>query len=312
VATELPREQVPDILLISGPRSEMYGRVDALFPEFAGKVDRTLMPREAMTRWVYANARCLFNPTGEYVSADLARRIIALAEADPKLQPDRTEAARLAAEGYTIVLLGLRVENRTVVDPISFFVDVTRTLREQCGRVAVVLDGHNSDSEQGAVYASHAENLATQTPAEVELSVVAQVRAAFAGDPNVAVVSTVGATVGASILWCRRAAFFVTPWGAGLAKYRWVCNQRGLVVAGERFFRHAGARTVHLYDSPAFMEDPTTVDFISPDDVTDDPEAPLLIGLKGDPNRVNYRVRPEALRECLVKLVTECGVDAPR
>ncbi len=98
---------------------------------------------------------------------------------------------------------------------------------------------------------------------EVEQALVQHVRNAFAGDPNVAVISTVGAPVTASVFWCRRAAFFVTPWGAGLAKYRWICNQRGLVVAGERFFHFAGHKTVHLYDLADYMEAPTPLDFIS-------------------------------------------------
>ncbi len=112
-----------------------------LFPELAGKVDRTPTHRTALIRSVYAEARCLFNPTGEYVSADLARRIITLAERDPGLDAAKAEAARLAADGFVIVMLGLRVENRTVVDPAAFFTEVTSMLRQQCRRVAVVLDG---------------------------------------------------------------------------------------------------------------------------------------------------------------------------
>ncbi len=305
MVTELPRETLPDVLMISGTRSEMYGHVDKLLPELVGKVHRMAMTREVMTRWVYANARCLFNPTGEFVSADLARRIIELSDSDPVLNDAKAEATRLKAEGFVIVMLGLRVENRTVVDPAAFFTEVTQILREQCGRVAVVLDGHNSDAEHGGMYPSHAENLASQSPAEVEHAVVNYVREVFGDDPNVVVLSTVGAPVSASVFWCRRSAFFVTPWGAGLAKYRWICNRRGLVVAGQRFFRFAGERNVHLYDLPQYMEAPTPLDFISPDEVTDDPDAPLLIGLTSDPNRVNYRVKPEALRQRLVKLIEE-------
>ncbi len=310
VATELPREQMPPILMVSGARSEMYGRVDELMPELAGKVDRTPLSRDELIRSVYAKHYCLFNATGDYVSADLARRVVTLAEQSPRVVSAKAEAARLAAEGFVIVMLGLRVENRTVVDPASFFAFVTGVLREQCKRVAVVLDGHNSDAEAGTVYPSHAENLAKQSPDEVEHGVVKHVREKFAGDPNVTVISTVGAPVAASIFWCRRAAFFVTPWGAGLAKYRWICNQRGLVTAGERFFRYAGPMTVHLYDTPEYMEAPTPLDFISPDDVTDDPAAPLLIGIADDHNRINYRVKPEAVRDRLAKLVRDLGVAA--
>jgi hypothetical protein len=235
------------------------------------------------------------------VSADLAQRIIALAERGPAADQAREEAERLAAQGFMIVMLGLRVENRTLVDSTEFFTDVIKVLRERNPRVALVVDGHNG-AGGSQLFRSHAEDLTERSPADVELAIAEALRARFADDENVRVISTVGEPVSTSIFWCRRAAFFVTPWGAGLAKYRWVCNQRGLVVAGRRFFRHAGPRTVHLYDSPQFMENPTPLNFVAPEDVEDAPDAPLLIGLK-DENRVNFTVKPEAMRRRLIQLM---------
>ena len=301
VATRIPQPQLPEILLIPASGSEMYGNLDKIFPELAGRVDRTPRTKEALIHFAYQSARCLFYPTSDHVSADLAQRIIALAERDPAGEQAEAEAARFTAQGFLIVMLGLRVENRTLVDPVAFFLSVIDVLRERNTHVAVVIDGHNATSG-GQLYRSHAENLTEQSPAEVELSIVEEIRARFADDEYVQVISTVGKPMSASIVWCRRAAFFVTPWGAGLAKYRWVCNQRGLVVASQRFFRHAGARTVHLYDSPQFMEAPTPLNFVSPDDVEDAPDAPLLIGLK-DENRINFTVKPQAIRMRLLQLM---------
>ncbi len=301
VATRIAQPQLPEILLIPASGSEMYGNIDKIFPELTGRVDRTPRTKEALTHFAYQNARCLFYPTSDHVSADLGQRIIALAERDPAGEQAEAEAVRLTAQGFLIVMLGLRVENRTLVDSVAFFLSVIAVLRERSTRVAVVIDGHNATSG-GQLYRSHAENLTEESPAEVELSIVEEIRARFADDEDVQVISTVGRPMSASIVWCRRAAFFVTPWGAGLAKYRWVCNQRGLVVASQRFFRHAGARTVHLYDSPQFMEAPTPLNFVSPDDVEDAPDAPLLIGLK-DENRINFTVKPQAIRMRLLQLM---------
>jgi len=301
VATRIPQPQLPEILLIPASGSEMYGQIDKILPELAGRVDRTPRTKEALINFVYQNARCLFYPTSAHVSTDLAQRIISLAQRDPAGDQAEVEAARLTAQGFLIVMLGLRVENRTLVDPVAFFLNVIAVLRERNTRVAVVIDGHNATSG-GQLYRSHAENLTEQSPAEVELSIVEEIRTRFADDESVQVISTVGKPMSASIVWCRRAAFFVTPWGAGLAKYRWVCNQRGLVVASRRFFRHAGARTVHLYDSAQYMEAPTPLNFVSPDDVEDAPDAPLLIGLK-DENRINFTVKPQAIRMRLLQLM---------
>jgi hypothetical protein len=313
VATELHPAQIPEILQISGPNSEMYGRFDALFPQLAGRIDRTARSKDGLIHHAYRKGLCLFYPTAEYVSADLASRIVALAGSDPTLQPIKTEADDLDARGFLIVMLGLRVENRTVVDPVAFCAVVISTLREAGYRVAVVLDGHNGtdDGSEQRLYRSHAENLTSISPASAEFDIVHAIRGRFAEDRDVRVISTVGRPIGATVMWCRRAAFFVTPWGAGLAKYRWVCNQRGLVVASQRFFRFAGQRTVHLYDSPQFMEDPTPLNFVSPDDVDDAPDAPLLIGLN-DGNRINFTVRPSALRQRLTQLLQSLGLRPAR
>lgn len=310
ITNRLPVASIPDIWLINAAESEMYGRIDEIFPTLTGKVDRTPSSRDSLIRRTYREARCLFYPTADYISAELAQRIVDHAEQDSTLEGARREAAQLAAEGFLIVLLGLRVENRTLADPTGFYVEVISILRDRGHRVAAVIDGHNGAGYAGSghVYRSHAENLTARPPADVEHDIVAQLRARFAADDQVRIVSTVGEPVGASLLWCRRATFFVTPWGAGLAKYRWVCNQRGLVVAGQRFFRHAGQRTVHLYDSSDFMEAPTPLNFVAPDDVQDEPDAPLLIGLQ-DANRVNFSINPAALRARLIQLMLSLGIE---
>ena len=303
VVAAMPPERIPSVLMVNADHSEMYGKLEEIFPQLRDKVDRTPRNPEQVTRFAYQNLRCLLRPTDDYVSSALARRIIELNERAPSLDADKALFAELSASRTLIVMLGLRVENRTVVDPTGFFADVIGTLR-QFGKLAVVFDGHNGilGDEGRRTYESHMEDEAVKAPAEVEADVVRAIRDRYDGDSGITVVSTVGAPMSASIYWCNRAAFFVTPWGAGLAKYRWVCNRPGLVVAGQRFLRHAGEETIHLYDSDEIMEAPTPLSFVTEDEVIDDVDAPFLVGIKDD-NRVNFTVRPEALRARVLSLV---------
>jgi hypothetical protein len=304
VVREIPRERMPEILLINAPKSEMYGRIDEIFPELAGKVDRTPRNPDGLARHAYETRLCLVRPTDDYVSRDLANRIIRLAEQDPALDTDRRVYDYLIERGFTLVMLGLRVENRTLVDQTGFFIEVIDTMAEKLGRLAVVVDGHDTRATEDGVRAfeSHGEAIASRSVADVENEILAALRQRYRDRQDIEVVSTVGASMNATLFWCVRSAAFVCPWGAGLAKYRWVCNRPGLVVAGDRFLRHGEFLTIHLYDAREFMERPTRVVFFSADDVEDDPEAPLLIGL-ADAYRVNYRVRPGAVRTRVLELL---------
>jgi hypothetical protein len=116
------------------------------------------------------------------------------------------------------------------------------------------------------------------------------------------IVNLIGETIAASIFWCNRSEFFVTPWGAGLAKYRWVCNKPGVVTAGPTYLRTAGDHTIHLYDSEEFMDRPTPLLFTAAADAEDVPDAPSPVPIN-DNARVNYRVRYEAVFALIRRLL---------
>jgi hypothetical protein len=129
----------------------------------------------------------------------------------------------------------------------------------------------------------------------VEQEILEAIRLVYTGRDDVEIISTVGSTMAETVFWCNRSLLFITAFGGGLAKYRWVCNRPGLIVRGENFERDAGPRRLHIFDARRNMESPTPVVFFSPDDVEDDPSAPLLIDLPS-PGRVNYRVKPGRVR----------------
>lgn len=296
---------LPRTFLIRSPQSEMYGRLDELFPEAKGRIDRTHRSAVDFAKFTYAERLFPVRPTDNYVPREVASRIFAALERDPALAEDRDRYAGLVARGVRLVTLGLRVENRTLVDQLNFFCEVIDVLREKLGPIALVVDGHDAvDGAEGAgTYLSHGDNFsATRSVVGAEMEILEGIRARFADRPDVEVISMVGTSMARTLFWCSRSSLFVAPWGAGLAKYCWVCNLPGLVVAGEHFLCHSGPDTVHLYDSRKFMEDPVPSTFFAVEDVEDDPTAPLLIGL-ADANRVNYRVRPGAVRARVVQAV---------
>lgn len=200
-------------------------------------------------------------------------------------------------------MLGLRVENRTAVDLIRVLVEIVETIAADHPDAVFVVDGHNSrpGSNGAAVIEGHTETAATQSPIEVERSLAWALRAWFADRP-LRIVDTLGAPLEDSLAWADRADCFVAIWGAGLAKYRWVCNKPGLIVTGR--WNRLERVDLRIYDQPDYMESPTPVVFAPPTLVEDRPESPLLVDYRAmadqDPRSYcNFKLDHAAFRPLL-------------
>jgi len=295
----LGSEAMPPVIVADPDAVEMYGKIDDIFPELAGKVSRVPTVRAGIEK-VYRDGLMPLRPTGDHIARSLAERISRLAaETYFAGMPERLVTGVRAA-GFRLVILGLRVENRTVVDFPGFCEQLVEMLAQELGRVAVIVDGQNA-SHSGLHYRVTFQETAQDPPLRVEKSIVERLAERFANRPDVIMISTIGLPVGASIALCNQAEFFVTPWGAGLAKYRWVCNRRGLALVGPTCER---LQPVHLYDDPAFIEAPAPMYFMGTGEVEDAPDDPVLLP-GGNPDRVNIRVNLEALRARLRAMIAE-------
>ncbi len=292
---KLPVGAPLDVFVAQSDDTEMYGLVDELFPALSGHVHRTIRHATDIPDSIYEARHILVRPTGRYVTRALAQRIIQLADGTPESILLHEQYARLQADGFQLIVLGLRVENRTLADLAGFCRQAIGLLQRELGKVAVVLDGHNRRGSAAEAYRSHRDEAATAAPIEVELGIVQQLAEHVRGHNDVILVSTVGAPMSTSIFWSSRARFFITPWGAGLAKYRWVCNTPGLILTNRSFLSPRWSGVLHLYDSEEYMEEPTPVYFLEPDDITDEPTAPVLIPDPRDPGRGNFSVDLDAI-----------------
>lgn len=302
VVADVPAASMPEIVMLNADASEMFGRIDRLYPSLHGRVDRRFAAIADLCAHVYDDGLCLLSPTGCLVTEDLAGRIVGLAETHESTAQDRETLRSLRAGGVPIVLVGLRVENRTVVDFPGFALALVGLLREETGdRVAIVVDGHNS-SGQGS-FESHGQHAMTADPTAIEHAIAAAIEAAIAGS-TVVMVDTIGARMERSIFWSRHADFFVTPWGAGLAKYRWIGNRPGLVLAGRAY--QGAVSDLGIYSDPAYREAPVPQIVLDARHVEDRPDDAGVIPID-DPLRVNYTVDLEAIREQLRLLLTGAG-----
>ncbi len=297
--------KLPSVIIPNAAQgSEAFAPIERIFPEFAGRVDRGLRSPETLGQFVYRQGYCLFRALDEHVTQDLARRVRDASAEDCPLRDDERLAARMEAEGIPCVLLGLRVENRTAVDPAAVLADAVEHLRQRLGRVVVVLDGHNARLHHDPVssYESYGQGL-HEPPIFAELHLAMQLHQRF-DDTGVEIVNLCGSAMSRSLFWSSRAAFFVAFWGAGLAKYRWVCNRPGLVLSNLWNLRHRG--DLDIYHAPRYQEAGAPIRFIDEAAITDIPEAPVLFApVNPIPVYSNFRVDPQRLRDALDGMIAE-------
>ncbi|WP_428392267.1 hypothetical protein [Lichenicoccus sp.] len=284
LVTKFRPEKLPSFMLCdteAGP--EMYGLLDGLFPELCGKVERNRESFNALIGSFYDRNLCLFRSSRTKVTGSLRRRVLADV-------PQRGANA-------PIVLLGLRTENRTLADLDGFCRRVVTRLVALRTRIVLVVDGHN-EGATGRPISSNQEHLAEHSPLEQEQRLVASIRDEAAGT-LVEIVSLIGEPLRESLAWCRSAAFFVTFWGAGLAKYRWVCNTRGLVVTNAWNLDNLG--DLQLYSNAETMESPSEMVFMPKAAITDLPDNPLLIRVfdRFEPSICNFTMDLDQFSTCL-------------
>jgi len=311
--TSVPPSSYPWVIVQGNPGDgEAYGQVEAIFPELSQQVVRGLQEDADMVEFCCDRGIQILRITGSYVSKTLRDRINVLVKDCKGLDDERAVARGLKEEKVPIVVLGLRVENRTVAYPEAFCTRVVEHLQRRLGRVAVVIDGHNSrplDRGEGN-YPSYTESRAALPPIEVERRIVRSLQATFYGD-DVTIIDNIGGTMNASLFWLDQSDFFVAPWGAGLAKYRWAANKPGVVVSSKWVLENKG--DVHIYDDKKYMEEPTEIRFISSEQVVDLPDEPVLVQIldPGNPIYSNFKVNFSALFAEIDQLIKFVGTPEP-
>lgn len=301
----LPANCLPPILGIWGS-AEAYGEVEAIFPETDGLIDRSI---HDFVRHAYEQGLCLLRMTHNYVSNRLRQRILSCNFSDPTLVAERAKLEEVRAMGGPLVLIGLRVENRTTVDLLGFCSAVIDAILDTCRDATIILDGHNSVSLANGinVIGSEFQEFATEQPIDVEHRIVNAVRSKYEGKA-VRIIDTIGSPISHSFFWCHHADFFVTFYGTGLAKYRWVCNQAGLMIANKWSYRHRG-KHLHIYEEE-FLQDAAPLHLLPEECVEDDPASPVVVPEPGNPpSRSNFVIDVDglslSLRKCLSHFYNE-------
>lgn len=275
-------QNVEKVLVYAAEHSEMYGPIDTFFPVFKDRIVRFTNDNPAFIRFVYRENILPVRVSDHYISQRLADTIIKQGrEPAFTLKPD--------AEIFCVVI-GLRVESRAWANQIDGIIAAIEYLLTRVSRLRVILDGYNGLRSHGLT--GRAAEARRQ-----EHRIDRVVRGYFAGDARVVFENGLGLKLVDAIAQIAKADLFIAPWGAGLAKYRWICNLPGVIFTGKALTADSEI-TNKIYERTVFRENAFECIYVDPKYVVDLPEYPLLIDYF-EPRLQNFYVEERGLIEAI-------------
>lgn len=302
-------------LVVRPGRTEIYLPLDHIYPYLSGRVKRPDSMRAFGLSILEGSANVVPLPRS-HISADLCEIILHKSRAAGSTLLDRLE--KLKGTSSTLrIAIGLRVENRCWIRQAEGYLELTRKLLEQYPKIVVIVDGHNSHhKEKNSYFRSFKEKLsapgAENKPATVqeEERIFAFLREHFTRlglDERVKLISTIGMPVYNSIAatdWCD---LFLSHWGAGLAKYKWICNKPGVIITNNVMTsgEYYKSNDLLIYDDPDLREDQIPSTFADSALIADLAYPQGQIVPVNQPSSLSFDCDPVAFAEFVVPIISK-------
>jgi hypothetical protein len=300
-------ERMLDVLPASAPRPwlyfvqrqsglDLYAPAEQIYPEFSGHIVRLNSEAHIMAHAIRAGVELILRPGRRAMAASRVR----LERVTQQTAIEQAFSMRRNARG-AVITFGIRLTNRTPMNLISLYSKLARAIYDRIGSFTIVLDGINGTaSGAAATYlynvdkASNAERVGLRDGSQ-ELQTEIEWTDSFKtelADLDVDVIDCIGMPILENLYWIQRSAFFVAPFGGGLAKTRWAADIPGFVLCSRTNLEKCSL--LHAYDDISQMDEPfTALYFNAPDDVMDlplDPPRTTPAPLHGIPHPENFEI----------------------
>ncbi|MBU72046.1 hypothetical protein [Spongiibacter sp.] len=254
---------------------------------------------ESIAQWVYEKRVFPLRIGDSYIPKSLADLVAGSCVEGAEVQVPAKSSGELR------IVFGLRFENRTWVNQSEGLAELACHLAKRHQKLTIIIDGHDRIRERKAV--SHGEQLADGDIVALEKDVVRVVKAAVAekGDAGrVTIVDAVDIELNDTMAWILSADCFVAPWGAGLAKYKWVANLDGVIFSSREVMETKP--DLKIYEDPKIREGATECIYLSPEYVAINEGGSSVVSIVGEGSkRENFIVDMAGLKATVDKLVQQ-------
>jgi len=275
---------------------DLYAPMEELFPALKGKIRRIYSADEV--RNFYKDNKFVIILGHFFIPRSLADRIINYSLSSSVRESLSQDLQGFSKEKFSLVILfTLRFNNRSWLDQEKGICEIIIRLSETfSGSIALVIDGKNT-TFNGDKMLSFGEGLYFKEElSEIEYNTAERIKNTISSD-RITVINTIDCSLPESINWSLLCDFFVAPWGAGLAKYKWITNTPGLIYSSRKVLMEKG--DLHIYDSLEYREDAYPCEYVDP----------LMVFDQGDDIRVGQPFRDDfslSIEHLYDKIVSMC------
>lgn len=253
----------------------------------------------SIAQWIYENKMFPLRIGDSYIDKKLVNLVQThCLDRDGALIPAKER-------GELRIVFGLRFENRTWINQTEGLVELACHLAHRVPKLTIILDGH--DCIDGKKVMSSSEHLANEDIVDLEKQVVRAVEAELARQGqlgHVKIVDAVDMELRNTMEWVVSADFFVAPWGAGLAKYKWVANLDGVIFSSREVVETRP--DLKIYEDQKIREGATECVYLPAQYVVEQPKSSTLISIAGEGGmRENFIVDIAGLKVTVDQLVAQ-------
>lgn len=155
------------------------------------------------------------------------------------------------------VAIGLRFENRTWINQTEGIIDLIGIICESSHipHIQIIIDGHDINPYHNVSIRSHLEkDSVVELEKETFKKIAEELESGVLKKYNsrLSLIDLVNKKLDSTITILNSCDFFIAPWGAGLVKYKWICNLPGIVFSTKEVLSKPDA---NIYDSPEIRSD---------------------------------------------------------
>jgi len=298
----LRQGKTPELFSYASSDEPMFA-VDDIYPEVKGHIERgNLTLQRAIEVW--ATGVHFFPFMAYQIRQSLADRILTFSH---NLESELAGRLAKLRETHTLVLIGVRVENRMWANQAAGYSALLRRLDSIGNRkFHIIFDGHNISNDKKSFYKSFAEvnpDESSDSPIlQRELEIVWAVEEQAKADnlKYISIENLIPCTGSASIVASNMSHYFVTHWGAGLAKYKWAANAQGMVFSSSYILNTKG--DLRIYDIETFKENAKSLDFFPSDKIVDLSVDNGIIAIQ-DSERKDFDIDPDVFAEVVAEKI---------
>ncbi|WP_156955778.1 hypothetical protein [Solidesulfovibrio alcoholivorans] len=225
-----------------------------------------------------------------YIRASLSRKIVDHSIATCSLE-FLEKARQVRHTAWPLILLTLRLGNRSWISQCSGFIDLIINLQKHYPRIHFIIDGMTDSTNNAYGWTHHWMSM------DNELEMAAKI---LENTPPGIVHNGVGCKMHESITWCHFCDAFIAPMGSGMTKYKWVANKPGVAYANTATLSIPGKHELNVWDYN--REGIIPAIYVPRESIIYDEEHTSLIK-----NRSNYDMDWEFIYETFRNLLTKIG-----